>query len=141
MLSENWIFFICLWRVCLSCHKSNGIFGKIPRKYDKIVNMKKKKTALLAGLLGAGVLTASAQFYRKVQEDRKKAQALQEVRDFFAIVGEIATVYVDETASTQDSLVGGVVMEAGQVFLFENAQGSIQYREEERWFFQQILKK
>ena len=43
--------------------------------------MKKKKTALLAGLLGAGVLTASAQFYRKVQEDRKKAQALQEVRD------------------------------------------------------------
>ena len=141
MLSENWIFFICLWRVCLSCHKSNGIFGKIPRNYDKIVNMKKKKTALLAGLLGAGVLTASAQFYRKVQEDRKKAQALQEVRDFFAIVGEIATVYVDETASTQDSLVGGVVMEAGQVFLFENAQGSIQYREEERWFFQQILKK
>lgn len=94
--------------------------------------MKKKKTALLAGLLGAGVLTASAQFYRKVQEDRKKAQALQEVRDFFAIVGEIATVYVDETASTQDSLVGGVVMEAGQVFLFENAQGYIQYREEER---------
>lgn len=65
--------------------------------------MKKKRTALLAGLLGAGVLTASAQFYRKVQEDRKKAQALQEVRDFFANVGEIATVYVDETASTQDS--------------------------------------
>ncbi|MGQ7679937.1 DUF4651 domain-containing protein [Streptococcus suis] len=94
--------------------------------------MKKKRTALLAGLLGAGVLTASAQFYRKVQEDRKKAQALQEVRDFFANVGEIATVYVNETASTQDSLVGGVVMEAGQVFLFENAQGSIQYREEER---------
>ncbi|HFI0618745.1 TPA: DUF4651 domain-containing protein [Streptococcus suis] len=94
--------------------------------------MKKKRTALLAGLLGAGVLTASAQFYRKVQEDRKKAQALQEVRDFFANVGEIATVYVDETASTQDSLVGGVVMEAGQVFLFENVQGSIQYREDER---------
>ncbi|MCH1665104.1 DUF4651 domain-containing protein [Streptococcus suis] len=51
--------------------------------------MKKKKTALLAGLLGAGVLTASAQFYRKIQEDRKKAQALQEVRDFFADLGEI----------------------------------------------------
>ncbi|WP_153048622.1 DUF4651 domain-containing protein, partial [Streptococcus suis] len=28
--------------------------------------------------------------------------------------------------------IGGVVMEAGQVFLFENTQGSIQYREEER---------
>lgn len=115
-----------------SCHKSNGIFGKNLRKYDKIVNMKKKKTALLAGLLGAGVLAASAQFYRKIQEDRKKAQALQEVRDFFADLGEIATVYVDETASTQTTLIGGVVMEAGQVFLFENTKGSIQYREEER---------
>ncbi len=132
MLSENGIVFICLWRVCLSCHKSNGIFGKNLRKYDKIVNMKKKKTALLAGLLGAGVLTASAQFYRRIQEDRKKAQALQEVRDFFADLGEIATVYVDETASNQDTLIGGVVMEAGQVFLFENTKGSIQYREEER---------
>ncbi len=91
--------------------------------------MKKKKTALLAGLLGAGVLTASAQFYRKIQEDRKKAQALQEVRDFFADLGEIATVYVDETASTQTTLIGGVVMEAEQVFLFENTKGSIQYRE------------
>lgn len=109
-----------------------AFLGKIPRNYDKIVNMKKKKTALLAGLLGAGVLTASAQFYRKIQEDRKKAQALQEVRDFFADLGEIATVYVDETASTQATLIGGVVMEAGQVFLFENTQGSIQYREEER---------
>ncbi len=94
--------------------------------------MNKKKTALLAGLLGAGVLAASAQFYRKIQEDRKKAQALQEVRDFFADLGEIATVYVDETASTQDILIGGVVMEAGQVFLFENTRGSIQYTEEER---------
>nr|WP_238597519.1 DUF4651 domain-containing protein [Streptococcus suis] len=54
------------------------------------------------------------------------------MRDFFADLGEIATVYVDETASTQTTLIGGVVMEVGQVFLFENAQGSIQYREEEK---------
>ncbi|MEQ5954702.1 DUF4651 domain-containing protein [Streptococcus suis] len=54
------------------------------------------------------------------------------MRDFFADLGEIATVYVDETASTQTTLIGGVVMEAGQVFLFENTKGSIQYREEER---------
>lgn len=94
--------------------------------------MKKKKTALLAGLLGVGVLTASAQFYRKIQEERKKAQALQEVREFFADLGEIATVYVDETASTQDVLIGGVVMEADQIFLFENVRGSIRYEEEKR---------
>ncbi len=78
------------------------------------------------------MLTASAQFYRKIQEERKKAQALQEVREFFADLGEIATVYVDETASTQDVLIGGVVMEAGQIFLFENVRGSIRYEEEKR---------
>ncbi|MFX4004068.1 DUF4651 domain-containing protein, partial [Streptococcus suis] len=34
--------------------------------------------------------------------------------------------------STQTTLIGGVVMEAGQVFLFEKTKGSIHYREEER---------
>lgn len=94
--------------------------------------MNKKKTALLAGLLGAGVLTASAKFYMDVQEERQKAQALEQVRDFFTSFGEIATVFVDETQSDKKVLVGGVVMETGQVYLFENQSGQIQYREEEK---------
>lgn len=94
--------------------------------------MNKKKTALLAGLMGAGVLAASAQFYRKVQEERKKAQALLQVRMFFERFGEIATVYIDETASTKNVLKGGVVMEEGAVFLFENTKGNIHYKEEDR---------
>lgn len=94
--------------------------------------MKKKRTALLAGLVGAGVLTASAQFYRKVQEDRKKAQALQQVRAYFADLGSIATVYVDETQSQSDYLVGGVIMEDGRIFLFENTKGDITFEEEAR---------
>ena len=101
-------------------------------KYDKMVSMSKKKTALLAGLVGAGVLAASARFYRKTQEERKKAQALQSVRDFFADQGSIATVYVNETESSKDYLTGGVVMEDGRVFLFENTRGEIAYQEETR---------
>ena len=38
-------------------------FGENSEKYDKIVNMKKEKDSLASRLIGAGVLTASAQFY------------------------------------------------------------------------------
>ena len=94
--------------------------------------MNKKKTALLAGLMGAGVLAASARFYKKVQEERQKAHSLQQVRTFFKQFGEIATVYIDETASNKTILKGGVIMEEGQVFLFEHTQGEIRYEEEKR---------
>lgn len=93
--------------------------------------MSKKKTVLLAGLLGAGVLTASVQYYRKLQEERQKSQALQQVREFFIEFGNIATVYVDETQSHSCVLTGGVVLEDGRVFLFENSKGMISYQEEE----------
>lgn len=93
--------------------------------------MKKKKTALLAvGLLGAGVLAASAKFYRDSLMEKRKAEALLEVRRFFADFGEIATVFVDESQSDQYRLIGGVVMEAGPVYLFENHMGEIGYEEE-----------
>lgn len=94
--------------------------------------MNKKKTALLAGLMGAGVLAASARFYMKTQEERKKAQALQQVREFFADLGSIATVFIHEAESTKNFLKGGVVMEDGRVFLFENNRGVIAYEEEVR---------
>ncbi|MGT2712769.1 DUF4651 domain-containing protein [Streptococcus oriscaviae] len=94
--------------------------------------MNKKKTALLAGLMGAGVLAASARFYMKTQEERKKAQALQQVREFFADLGSIATVFIQEAESTKNFLKGGVVMEDGRVFLFENNRGVIAYEEEVR---------
>lgn len=92
--------------------------------------MNKKQTALLAGLLGAGVLAASAKFYMDVQEDHQKAAALKQVRAFFADFGPIATVFVDESQSSKGHLVGGVVMEAGPVYLFENRAGQISYEEE-----------
>ena len=92
--------------------------------------MNKKQTALLAGLLGAGVLAASAKFYMDVQEDRQKAAALKQVRAFFADFGPIATVFVDESQSSKGHLFGGDVMESGPVYLFENRAGQISYEEE-----------
>lgn len=102
--------------------------------------MNKKQTALLAGLLGAGVLAASAKFYMDVQEDRQKAAALKQVRAFFADFGPIATVFVDESQSSKGHLVGGVVMEAGPVYLFENRAGQISYEEEGQWLFQKATR-
>lgn len=96
------------------------------------MGMNKKKTALLAGLLGAGVLAASAKFYKDVQEEHQKAAALQQVRDFFADFGTIATVFVHEDQSRKDLLIGGVVMEDGPVYLFENQAGQIVFEEEEQ---------
>ena len=99
--------------------------------YDTIRNMNKKQTALLAGLLGAGVLAASAKFYMDIQEERQKAAALKQVRDFFTDFGPIVTVFVNEVQSSKACLVGGVVMENGLVYLFENQAGQISYEEEE----------
>lgn len=96
----------------------------------KIVCMNKKKTAVLAGVLGTGILAASARYYVKVQEEKKKAQALQQVRDFFADFGPIATIFVYENESDKDFLKGGVVMDSGRVYRFENRAGQIEYEEE-----------
>ncbi|MBF0786725.1 MULTISPECIES: DUF4651 domain-containing protein [unclassified Streptococcus] len=92
--------------------------------------MKKKKGALLAGVVGASILAASAWSLMTVYEERKKAKALQQVRAFFEEYGEIATVFINEMVSSKDCLVGGVVMENGQSYLFENEAGVIWYEEE-----------
>ncbi len=93
--------------------------------------MNKKKTALLAGLLGLGSLGAGVRYYLKAQEEKKKARALAQVREYFAEKGQIATVFIYEEQSDKDFLKGGVVMEEGAVYLFENHLGLISYEEEQ----------
>lgn len=96
-----------------------------------MVSMNKKKAAIVAGIVGAGVLAASARFYMKAQEEIKKAQALAHVRQFFADFGTIATVFIYENKSDSQRLVGGVVMEDGPVYLFDYQNGEMTYEEEE----------
>ncbi|TCD45519.1 DUF4651 domain-containing protein [Streptococcus sp. X16XC17] len=93
--------------------------------------MNKKKAAIVAGIVGTGILAASARFYMKAQEEVKKAQALAHVRRFFADFGTIATVFVYENDSNARQLTGGVVMEGGPVYLFDYQNGQIVYEEEE----------
>lgn len=95
-----------------------------------MVSMNKKKAAIVAGIVGAGVLAASARFYMKAQEEIKKAQALAHVRRFFADFGTIATVFIYETESNRHHLKGGVVMEDGPVYLFDYQNGEMTYEEE-----------
>ena len=80
--------------------------------------MNKKQTALLAGLLGAGVLAASAKFYMDVQEDRQKAAALKQVRAFFADFTFVRVDRDDYMALAQKWDIFGipsfVVLEKGQ---------------------------
>ncbi len=95
-----------------------------------MLDMNKKKAALLAGVVGAGILAASTRFSMTMYEERKKAKALQQVRTFFAEYGEIATVFINEVESNKRRLVGGVVMEDETVYLFENEAGVIWYEEE-----------
>lgn len=91
--------------------------------------MNKKKIRLLAAAVGTVLLVAGFQVYRGMIEDRRKAYALQEVRDFFASFGEIETLYVDEMTSSSTVLHGGVVLADGRLFLFENKGGMIEYQE------------
>ncbi|HEL1587163.1 TPA: DUF4651 domain-containing protein [Streptococcus suis] len=87
--------------------------------------MKKKSMAWIAGVVSlASVLTAT-RFYNRAR-DKKEAQALKEVREQFEAMGPIGTVYVDQTKSSPDHLIGGVVMEDGRQFQFDYCHGQLQ---------------
>lgn len=93
---------------------------------------KKKFPWLLATVLGATATAVAVHEWQQEREERKKEQALAQVRAFFTEMGPIATIYIFEQASTADWLQGGVVMEDGVVYTFENNQGSIRYDEEKQ---------
>lgn len=97
----------------------------------KMLGMKKKKLALLVGVLGVGMFVAGTRFAVAAYEDQRKAKALQEIRAFFEEYGKIATVFIDERGSSKERLIGGVVMEDERVYLFEYEAGVIWYEEEQ----------
>ncbi|MGT2845956.1 DUF4651 domain-containing protein [Streptococcus massiliensis] len=93
--------------------------------------MKAKKIILTTTvLLGAGALAYGAN--KLVQEQRRLAdreEIVQVVRDFFADMGEIATVYVQLYESSDERLVGGVVFEDERHFTFLYENGELSYEE------------
>ena len=94
--------------------------------------MKAKKIILTtAALLGAGALAFGARKIVQEQGQTKKREEIVElVRNFFASQGKIATVYVQLYESSNDRLVGGVVLEDDRHFIFVYEMGQLSYEEE-----------
>ncbi|WP_303971851.1 DUF4651 domain-containing protein [Streptococcus merionis] len=88
-----------------------------------------KLTIMIAGLTMAA-LALGAKMYLDEQREEHLAQVVREVRSLFASMGEIATVYIDQTASDRVQTKGGVVMADGVVYLFDYLAGEIFYQEE-----------
>lgn len=98
--------------------------------YGKMVDMSKKKRALLASVVGLGMVMGVVRCSLKRYEEKQKKEALEQVRAFFMEYGEIATIFINEMESTKDCLAGGVVMTDERVYYFENTNGIIWYEEE-----------
>lgn len=99
--------------------------------YDKMIFMKQKRFAFLAGILGLGGLAAAGVVARQKQLDKERQQILVEVREFFAPFGKISVVYINDFESIRRLVTGGVVFEDGVTFYFSYDHGDINYRLEE----------
>ena len=82
-------------------------------------------------LLGIGSLALAT---KKVADDRKLMKTQEEltaiVRDHFADMGEIATLYVQVYESSLENLVGGVIFEDGRHYTFVYENEDLVYEEE-----------
>ncbi len=94
--------------------------------------MKKKKFALISGLLGLGGLFVTGAVVKKQLDDKRRQQILTEVRTFFDSFGTIEVLYINGFESTNTCVKGGVVFDDDVTFLFEYRDGEIDYREEKR---------
>ncbi|MGT2666391.1 DUF4651 domain-containing protein [Streptococcus rifensis] len=91
---------------------------------------KQRKLAIVGAGLGLAVLALGTKIYLDEQREAHLAQVVREVRDFFANLGPIATVYIDQTQSDEVQTKGGVIMEDGKIYLFDYLAGEIFYEEE-----------
>lgn len=91
--------------------------------------MKKKKFALVTGLVSALGVLAFIGHKKQVKEQQKDSELLAEIRAFFAPMGEIEVVYLTEVNSRAGQAFGGVVFDDGVVFDFRYHKGDIDYKE------------
>lgn len=91
--------------------------------------MKRKKLLFLSLLVGAAALVVAGKMYADAQEDARFAEDIEAVRAYFSQLGEIAMVYVDQTASTLTCTTGGVGMTDGRLFLFDYEDDELVYEE------------
>lgn len=109
------------------------LYHNIAMCYNKnmpITNKQKTGVTLGGLVVVAGVVIASVTSVKSQNLNRKKKEALKEVRAFFGKIAKIATIYIYEEDATYDFLSGGVVMEDGTSYTFVNRNGMITYQEE-----------
>lgn len=92
--------------------------------------MKQKKLALLAGLLGLGGLAAAGAIAYQKNQEKRRQDIIEQVRQFFASFGTIKVVYVNDFESTDRLVTGGVVFDDDVTFYFTYDNGEINYRTE-----------
>ncbi|MDQ0222855.1 DUF4651 domain-containing protein [Streptococcus moroccensis] len=91
---------------------------------------KHTKLAIVIAGLGLAALALGAKVYLDEEREAYLSQIVHEVRDFFATIGSIATVYIDQTQSDKVQTKGGVIMDDGKVYRFDYLAGEIFYEEE-----------
>ena len=98
----------------------------------KIFYMKAKKIILTTtALLGAGALAfGAAKVVQEQKRLRNREEIVELVRDFFSSQGSISCLYVKLYESTDDRLVGGLVLEDDRHFAFVYENGQLSYEEE-----------
>ncbi|WP_125445474.1 DUF4651 domain-containing protein [Streptococcus sanguinis] len=94
--------------------------------------MKAKKIILTTtALLGAGALAfGAAKVVQEQKRLRNREEIVELVRDFFSSQGTISCLYVKLYESTDDRLVGGLVLEDDRHFTFVYENGQLSYEEE-----------
>ena len=82
-------------------------------------------------LLGAGALAfGAAKVVQEQKRLRNREEIVELVRDFFSSQGTISCLYVKLYESTDDRLVGGLVLEDDRHFAFVYENGQLSYEEE-----------
>ncbi|MFC3928327.1 DUF4651 domain-containing protein [Streptococcus caprae] len=93
--------------------------------------MKKKKFALVTGILSALGLAAFVGHTKQVHDQEKQEDRLKEVRTFFEPMGAIKVLYVTSYNAKMDVMIGGLVFEDDVTFTFRAKKGQIDYKVEE----------
>ena len=90
--------------------------------------MKKKKFALMTGLLSAVGLLALVGHKHQVKQQELEENILKEIRHFFAPMGEIKVVYQTSFDASKQLMLGGVVFSDDVVFTYRYEKGIIDYK-------------
>lgn len=90
--------------------------------------MKKKKFALVTGLLSAVGVLALLGHRKQVKQQEQEEAIVKEIRDFFAGMGTVEVVYTTSFDAGKQVMTGGVVFDDKVVFTYRYDRGQIDYK-------------